>query len=178
MDAGRTDALAIAKARNPHYQEYPPGVANEPVARPVAYGLIDFLLYVVAIFPFASANQSFFVLWMLTIPFAFLSAVMPVGPVSAMYWRNARSGTRGRERQEQVEDQAVSLRARRQWLNELAVESVKVEAELKRELDKAGDLRFAFEAQMRQAKETRTQIGKEISKIDAQLATIEISRKF
>jgi hypothetical protein len=176
MDAGHMDALAAARARNPHYQECPPGVANERVERPVLYGLIDFLIYVLLIFPFALANQSFFMLWTLTTPFAFLSAAMPVGPVSAWYWSKARAQTRPRV-QPNVET-LEALRARRLWLQQLALESVKVEAELLKDMDKAGELRYAFEAQIRQARDTRVQIGREMAKIDAQIMTLEISRSY
>ena len=173
LDASYVDELAIAKSRNPYYRENPPGVANEPIERPVAFGLIDFFLYVLIIYPIAAANQALFLLWVLTIPFAFLSAVMPVGPVSAAYWSRVR--TREKPARPLIEEGVfVSLRARRQWLQELAVESVKVESELRKELENAGDLRFAFETQIRQAQETRAHIGKEIAKIDAQLDQIEV----
>lgn len=177
MNAGYVDELAMAKARNPYYRDYPPGVANEPVELPVLFGMVDFVIYVLAIFPFALANQSLFFLWALTIPFAFLSAVMPVGPVSAWYWRKTHADKKPTPLPV-PEEVTISLRARRQWLQELAVESVKVEAELTKELEKAGDLRFAFEAQIRQAQETRVQIGKEITRIDAELSKLEIRASF
>lgn len=174
LNAGYADALAAAKARNPHYREYPPGVANERVELPVICGLIDFLIYVVAIFPLAQSDQSLFVLWMLTIPFAFLSAIMPVGPVSAWYWRRARQGVKPKVVAVD-EDVLTQLRARRQWLQELAVESVKVESELRQELENAGDLRFAFETHIKQSQETRSTLTNEIQKLDAQIAAIEVN---
>jgi hypothetical protein len=174
LNAGYVDELALAKARNPYYRENPPGVANERVELPVLCGLVDFVIYVFAIFPFALANDALFFLWVLTIPFAFLSAVMPVGPVSAIYWRKLRATQRPIAKQGLSEDHLISLRARRQWLEELAVESVKVEAELAKGLESAGDLRFAFEAQIKQAQDTRVLISAEIAKINAQLAVLEL----
>jgi len=173
-DVPYVDELAIAKARNPYYREYPPGVANEPVELPVLYGLVDFVLYVLVIFPFALSDQALFFLWALTIPFGFLSAVMPVGPVS--YWHWQKTHKKPVENKPVADDVLASLRAKRQWLQELAVQSVKVENELVSELENSGDLRFAFETQIRQAKETRSQIALEIAKIDRELATLEIAQ--
>src|SRR3569832_56890 len=127
LDAGYVDELAIAKARNPYYREYPPGVGNEPMELPVVYGLVDFLIYVLLIFPFALSDQELFFLWTLTIPFGFLSTVMPVGPVSAWYWRKTRVVKQVAKKPVIDAELLVQLRARRQWLQELAVESVKVE---------------------------------------------------
>lgn len=175
LDAGYVDEIAIAKSRNPYYRENPPGVGNEPIELPVLYGLLDFLIYVLIIFPIALANHAWFFVWIATIPFAFLSTVMPVGPVSAWYWRKMR-GPRPTKSPIPTEEQLTALRARRQWLQELALESIKVESELASEMDRAGDLRHAFEAQIRQAQQTRGQIGTEIAKIDSQLASIQVLR--
>src|ERR1041384_1210595 len=108
LDAQYVDDLAVAKARNPYYREYPPGVGNEPIEMPVLCGLIDFLMYVLIIFPFALTDQILFFLWMLTIPFGFLSAVMPVGPVSAWYWRKSRA-SRAPAKNELTEDVVTAL---------------------------------------------------------------------
>src|SRR6476659_4036076 len=170
--AGYVDELAIAKARNPYYREYPPGVANEPVELPVLYGLVDFVIYVLLIFPFALSDQALFFLWALTIPFGFLSAVMPVGPVS--YWHWHRSHHREPEKVSHPEELLVSLRAKHQYLQELAVQSVRVETELTKGLENAGDLRFAFETQIRQAQETRAQIAVEMAKIETQITALEL----
>ena len=172
IDAAYVDEVAIAKARNPYYREYPPGVANEPVELPVLYGLVDFVLYVLVIFPFALSDQALFYLWALTIPFGFLSAIMPVGPVSYWYWQKTH---KSRVQKDAVaEDLLVTLRAKRQWLQELAVQSVRVETELSKELENSGDLRFAFETQIRQARETRSQIAVEMAKIETQITALEL----
>ena len=174
LDAHYVDELAIAKARNPYYREYPPGVANEPVELPVLYGLVDFVIYVLLIFPFALSDQALFFLWALTIPFGFLSAVMPVGPVS--YWHWHRTQHKHIEKVANSEEVLVSLRAKRQYLQELAVQSVRVENELSRELENSGDLRFTFETQIRQAQETRTQIAVEMAKIETQITSLELKQ--
>jgi len=173
-DVGYVDALAAAKARNPHYREYPPGVANEHVDLPIVFGLIDFSLYVAAIYPLAIAYQACFFLWTLTIPFGFLSTVMPVGPASAWYWRRTHPAKPKAAPQVDLAALEQQLLAKRQWLHELSVQSVHVVAELTTELENAGDLRYAFEAQIRQARTTRSQLELEITKIDAQLATLRI----
>jgi hypothetical protein len=175
FQAGYVDTLALERARNPHYEEYPAGVANERVDLPIVFGLVDFLLYVIAIFPFAAAYQACFFLWVLPIPFSFLSAVMPVGPVSAWYWRRTHPATSKHSSGRDMEALERSLIVRRQRLQELKAETVHVEAELIRELPKAGDLHFAFEAQIRQARQSRERIQNEIVRIDIELANLRIS---
>ena len=168
----RIELLPLERSVKPYYREYPPGVANEHVDLPIVFGMVDFLLYVVAIIPLAAANQSLFFLWVLTIPFGFLSTAMPVGPVSGWYWRKAHAA---RPAEDSYELESALL-AKRQKLYELVAETVKVEAELTRELPKAGDLHFAFEAQIRLARQARERITKEMTLIDIQLANLRISR--
>src|SRR5579885_1836122 len=128
LDAGYIDTLALEHARNPHYREYPPGVANEPVELPIVFGLVDFVIYVFAIYPLAAAYQACFFLWAATIPFGFLSAVMPVGPVSAWYWRRTRVVQTLKPAPFESPEQ--ELLRKRHRLQELAVETVRVEKEL------------------------------------------------
>jgi hypothetical protein len=174
MGFGNGDSLPLEHAsRNPYYREYPPGVANERVEMPVVLGMVDFVLYVLAIYPLASAYQACFFLWALPIPLGFLSAVMPVGPASAWYWRRTHPRQRT-ARLESLEEIERGLIARRQRMQELEAETVSVEAELTRELPKAGDLHFAFEVQIRQARQARERVHAEIVRIDIELAKLRM----
>src|SRR2546423_11452298 len=128
LDAGYVDYVALERQRNPFYRENPPGVANEPVELSIVFGMADFLLYVLAIYPLASAFQACFYLWCLTIPFGFLSTVMPVGPISTWYWRRSHP----RQTLKPIGDLGVwqqELLARRHQLQAFAVETVMVENE-------------------------------------------------
>src|SRR4051812_8847657 len=127
LNRGYVDTLALERARNPPYQEWPAGVAGERMGVPAVFGLIGFLLYVLAIFPFAASSQSCFFLWILPIPFGFLSAVMPVGPVSAWYWRRGRAVRSNDQADKNLEDLEQSLIVRRQRLQELRADTVHVE---------------------------------------------------
>ncbi len=172
--AGYVESLPLDRAsRNPHYREYPPGVANERVEMPVVFGMVDFVLYVLAIYPLASAYPAFFFLWALPIPLGFLSTVMPIGPASAWYWRRHHLATPF-ARARSLEEFERTLIARRQRLVELESDAVGVEAELTRELPKAGDLHFAFEVQIRQARQARERIHSEIVRIDIELVKLRM----
>lgn len=174
MGAGYVDSLPLERAsRNPHFREYPPGVANERVEMPVVFGMVDFLLYVLAIYPLASAYQACFFLWALPIPLGFLSAVMPVGPASALYWRRTHP-SKPAARTQSLDEIERGLISRRQRMQELEADTVHVEAELTRELPKAGDLHFAFETQIRQARQARDRIHAEIVRIDIELAKLRM----
>src|SRR5438309_924690 len=90
VDAEPADALAAMKVGNPYYREaHAP--EDKPIELGVVFGMLDFLLYVFAVLPLAHASSAYFFLWVSTIPFGFLSAAMPVGPLSALYWRSTRS---------------------------------------------------------------------------------------
>jgi hypothetical protein len=171
-DLGYVDELAAARARNPYYREYPPGVANEPVDRPIVFGLLDFFAYVLAIYPLAAAHQACFFLWVVTIPFGFLSTVMPVGPISAYYWRYLRPNPDKLAIQD-LESTRQQLITRLNALKELLVESFSIEKELNKELPNAGELRFAFETHIRQTRETREQLRREIQRVEEKIATMQ-----
>lgn len=171
--AGYVDSLPLERAsRNPDYREYPPGVANERVEMQVVFGLVDFVLYVCAIYPLANAYQACFFLWAIPIPLGFLSTVMPVGPASGWYWRKTHPAKQESAPSLKVVERA--LLARRQKMLDLAAQTVNVEAELTKELPKAGDLKHAFEAQIRQARQARDRVHAEIARIDIELAKIHL----
>ena len=173
MDAGYLDDLVRAEHEGKRNNEPLPDFV-EIVDGRVAAGFCDFLLYAFLVYAVASANQSFFFLWILTIPFVFLATVMPIGPLSSWCWNRSRNT--GAKRVTSDVDVLQALIARRQRLLELAYESATVEAELIQDLPTAGDLKYAFETQIRQAQETRGRIRRELTRLEGQIAEAEIEK--
>jgi hypothetical protein len=164
------DTLLLADAQRRRRDE--PGPEVETIDRRVLSGFADFLLYALLVYPLAMAHRELFFLWICTIPFVFLATVMPVGPISSFYWGRQQLHTALPSSDDPNADLEHRLLARRQRLQELYNDTVHVEAELQQDMPNAGDLKFAFEAQIRQAQETRSRIQKEMERLDVQLTQI------
>lgn len=143
----------------------------------MACGFADFLLYAFLLIPIVSINPALFSLWSLTVPVAFLATCVPVGPVSAAYWK-AHRGTvqptpliRDPER-----DLEAELRARRQRLVELARQADQVQAELSENRPLERHLQTVFDSQIQQAQSTSARIRREVARIDAEIEKIRTNR--
>lgn len=145
--------------------------------RLLACGFADFLLYAFLIYPLTCLNPSLFSLWSLTTPVAFLATCIPVGPLSAAYWRAHRAEIRqeAKVRDPEIETEAELL-ARRQRLVDLSRQAAQVQAELADNRPADLHLQAVFDSQIQQAKSTQARIDREVARIEVEIEKIRTNR--